>query len=118
MAQALFVGRLERRAWLLDHRLIKDDHAFQITIGLDPERTELADLELVVEERVDDETVWSERLRLEDFDLTESLDTPRVDLTLPSIGWGGVRRLARLHHRDGHAPRRVGGRSPSSSAWS
>lgn len=100
MVQGLFIARVERRAWLAGHRLLKDGH-FVVDLALDPERVELADLELVVEERADGETIWSGRLRLEDMDLTNCLDESRVSLTLPSIGWGGVQRLARLHHRDG-----------------
>lgn len=107
----LLVGRFERRAWLIGQHLRPDDDLYEVHIGLEPDRVDLADLELDVEERVGEETVISERLRLEDVelrDVEDALDarapapTGRsvVRLLLPTLG-RGIKRTVRLHHRDG-----------------
>ncbi|MCW3003551.1 MAG: hypothetical protein JWQ20_2849 [Conexibacter sp.] len=100
MRQGMLVGRADERARLTEHRLTEDG---QFTVGLiiDPDAIDLADLEVEIEERVDDEFVWSDRVALDDLDLDKTLDKPSVTLTLPSIGWGGVKRHVRLRHRDG-----------------
>ena len=106
----LLVGRFERRAWLAGQKLDPENELFAVEIGLEPERAELADLELEVQERVGDELVFAEHLRLEDTDLGEVLpalyapvsdDKKRqVVVHLPTLGRGIVRSV-RLTHRDG-----------------
>lgn len=107
----LLVGRFERRAWLNGQHLRPDEDIYDVQIGLEPDRVELADLELDVEERVGEETVVSERLRLEDVDLRDVEDAlhaekpsrtgrPAVTVALPTLG-RRTKRTVRLHHRDG-----------------
>lgn len=106
----LLLGRLERRAWLASQRLIPEDDLYKVEIGLEPDRAELADLEIEVEEEVDDELVFAERLLIEDTDIREAqrhLYGPKptqgrleVGIALPTLG-RHVKRAVRLHHRDG-----------------
>jgi hypothetical protein len=109
----LLVGRFERRAWLAGQHLHPESDLYEVRIGLEPDRMDVADLELEVEDRVDGELVLSERLRLEDTDLPESDDLLRpppgqerrasrsvLQIMLPTLG-RQVRRVVRLHTRDG-----------------
>jgi hypothetical protein len=106
----LLVGRFERRAWLAGQKLDPENELFAISIGLEPERAELADLELEVQERVGEEVIFAEHVRLEDTDLGEVLpmlyaavsdDKKRqVVVNLPTLG-RGIARSVRLTHRDG-----------------
>lgn len=106
----LLVGRFERRAWLAGQKLHRDVELYDVRIGFEPDRADLADLELEVEERVDGELVIAERLRLEDVDLSEideaearwrdTGDRPQLVLQLPTLG-RSVQRTVRLHTRDG-----------------
>jgi hypothetical protein len=68
----LLLGRFERRAWLASQRLIPDEDLYMVEIGLEPDRAELADLEIEVEEEVDEELVFAERLLIEDTDIREA----------------------------------------------
>lgn len=96
----LLVGRFERRAWLARQKLRPEDELYDVVLGLEPDRIELADLELEVEERVNDELVIAERLRLEDVDNRESHDGALVSVSLPTLG-RQVKRAVRLHDREG-----------------
>ncbi len=106
----LLVGRFERRAWLASQQLDREHDLYKVEIGIEPERAELIDLEIEVEEQVDEELVFAEHLRLEDTDLREAqaalyeppLTSGRlgVGVRLPTLG-RHVKRLVRLTHRDG-----------------
>ncbi|MDQ4125787.1 MAG: hypothetical protein M3134_09335, partial [Actinomycetota bacterium] len=96
----LLVGRLARRAWIAGQRIKPHEELFTVKLGLEVSRVSLDELELEVEERVDDETVVAERLRLEDVDVRAVLDEPAVEIGLPTLG-RGVRRMIRLHDFDG-----------------
>jgi hypothetical protein len=107
----LVVGRFERRAWLATQRLDQENDLYRVEVGLEPERVELMDLEIEVEESIGDELVFAEHLRLEDTDLGQTqkiLYGPRptngrrleVGVALPTLG-RGVKRSVRLVHRDG-----------------
>lgn len=99
-ATGLLVGRMERRAWLGGQRLDAVGHLYELMIHLEPERAELAELELDIEEWVGEEVVVAERLRLEDLDLRDVEDQPRITVQLPTLG-RKVKRAVRLYHRDG-----------------
>lgn len=99
-ATGLLVGRMERRAWLGGQHLDLEGHLYEVMVHLEPERAELAELELDIEERYGEETVFAERLRLEDLDLRDVEDQPRITLRLPTLG-RRVKRAVRLYHRDG-----------------
>lgn len=99
-ATGLLVGRMERRAWLGGQHLDVAGHLYEVMIHLEPERAELAELELDIEERVGEEVVVAERLRLEDLDLRDVEDQPRITVRLPTLG-RKVKRAVRLYHRGG-----------------
>jgi hypothetical protein len=106
----LLLGRFERRAWLASQRLIPEEDLYSVEIGLEPERVELADLEIEVEEATGEELVFAERLMLEETDIRETErqlygpPPPHGDLgvavRLPTLG-RRMTRSVRLHHRDG-----------------
>lgn len=106
----LLLGRFERRAWLAGQRLVPENDLYTIQIGIDPDRAELADLEVEVEEHIGDELVLGERLLIEDTDIREAqhvLYGPKpttgrleIGVALPTLG-RGVKRSVHLHHRDG-----------------
>jgi hypothetical protein len=106
----LLLGRFERRAWLVSQRLEPEKDLYRVEVGLGPDRTELMDLEIEVEEEVAGELVFAEHLRLEDTDLSEvenvlygpppSAGRYEIGVALPTLG-RGVRRSVRLTHRDG-----------------
>jgi hypothetical protein len=108
--KGLLLGRFERRAWLASQKLESDNDLYKVEIGIEPDRVQLIDLEIEVEEQVDGELVFGEHLRLEDTDLREpekALHGPQpqqgrleVGVLLPTLG-RHVKRLVRLTHRDG-----------------
>lgn len=105
----LLVGRFERRAWLLSQKLDNDNDLYLVNLGIDPERADPADLEIAVEEKVADEVVFAEHLRLEDTDLRgilEKLLAPQptsgkavISVGLPTLG-RQIKRSLTLFHRD------------------
>jgi hypothetical protein len=107
----LLVGRFERRAWLAGMHLHAEHELYEVKIGYEADRVDVADLEIEVEERVGGELVISERLRLEDLDLKDAdeiarqvaqgdVRRPILGVRLPSLG-RGVQRSVRLHTREG-----------------
>lgn len=101
----LYVGVLERRAWIVTAERLRDDPSlYLIRLGLDERRVDLADLELDVEEYVEDTLASARRVRLGDLDLPatrEPIDgLLQVDVHLPTLGTG-VSRQVRLYDRDG-----------------
>lgn len=105
----LFVGRLERRAWLSD--LAGDGPAFEalhVYIGWDPERIDLSDLVLDLEQFVGDELVNQLRAPLEDTIINDEVRTAGACITsLPTIGRGVASRVS-LTTRDGALLDRIG----------
>jgi len=104
-----FFGRFERRAWLASQKLRPEDDLYQVEVGLEPDRIDLADLELDVEEWLGENLIFGEHLRLEDTDLREVLpvlyDPPQdkeleLGVSLPTLG-RGMRRVVRLVSRNG-----------------
>lgn len=106
----LLLGRFDRRAWLVSQKLVPEQDLYTVEIGVEPDRTELADLEIEVEEQADDELVFAEHLRLEDVDIRaaeQALYGPppvegrlEIGVALPTLG-RRMKRLVRLTHRDG-----------------
>lgn len=96
----LFVGRMERRAWLADARGSGDYEHFNLHVRWDPERCDLADLQVELEEWEGDELAYSRRLDLGDIELTGRESGDRGMLSLPTLGQR-LRHAARVHHRDG-----------------
>jgi hypothetical protein len=105
----LLVGSFERNAWLLSQKLDNEHDLYVVNVGIQPERTDPADLEITVKEQVAGEVVLAEHLRLEDTDLRGILDellTPQSDSSravisvgLPTLG-RRIRRSVMLFHRD------------------
>ncbi len=99
--QGLLVGRLERRAWFDD---VKGDGTFnlyELHVGLDPGRIDVADLEVELEEWADGgELTNSRRLLLGDLDLGARAGQTQVLVGLPTLG-RGLAHEARLYDRDG-----------------
>ena len=106
----LLLGRFERRAWLVSQKLVPEDDLYTVEIGIEPDRTELADLEIEVEEQADEELVFAEHLRLEDVDIRTAEQVLygarpaegrlETGIALPTLG-RRMKRLVRLTHRDG-----------------
>lgn len=106
----LLVGRFERRAWLISQMLEREHDLYRVQISLDPGRVDVMDLEVEVEEKIGDELVFAEHLRLEDTDLHEvqaavygrtMTEGPlTIGVALPTLG-RGIKRSVRLTHRDG-----------------
>lgn len=95
----LFIGRLERRAWLNKMTLSPDDGRFVVEIRTEAGNISLHDLELHVHERIARETVRVIRMPLGDLRLP-SRPTTRYELRLPTVD-SGVERSASLFDRNG-----------------
>jgi hypothetical protein len=91
----LFVGRLERRAWLSD--LMGDGPAFEALhahIGWDPSRIDLTDLVIDLEQFIDGELVNQLRAPLEDTDIQDGVRRSGACITsLPTFGRGTASEL-------------------------
>lgn len=98
--EGLFVGRLSRTAWINNLRAPGGTSTFECSLGLEPERTEIADLAIAFEEWVGDELVHAQQVHLEDWDTAAVRGAPAVDVHLPTLG-PGVRRTVRLYDRSG-----------------
>lgn len=106
----LVIGKFEPRAWLISQMLEREHDLYKVEIGFDPERVEIMDLEVEVEENIGEELVFAEHLRLEDTDLREvqakvygqnaAKRSLVIGVALPTLG-RGVKRSVRLTHRDG-----------------
>lgn len=96
----LFVGRMERRAWIAGAHGSGDYETFKVHIRWDPTRCDLADLEVELEEWEGAELAYSRRLSLGDIELPGRDTGDRGTLDLPTLG-RRIRHGARLHHRDG-----------------
>jgi len=105
----LFVGRLERRAWLSD--LAGDGPAFEalhVYIGWDPGRIDLTDLVVDLEQFVDGELVNQLRTPLEDTTISDDVRQAGACVTsLPTFGPGTASRVS-LTTRDGALLDRIG----------
>lgn len=105
----LFVGRLERRAWLSD--LAGDGPAFealQIYIGWDSGRIDLTDLVVDLEQFVDGELVNQLRAPLEDTRISDEVRQAGACVTsLPTVGRGTASRVS-LTTREGALLDRIG----------
>ncbi len=105
----LFVGRLERQAWLSD--MAGDGPAFEalhVYIGWDPERIDLPDLVLDLEQFVGNELVNQLRAPLDDTIITDEVRSAGACITsLPTFGRGVSSRVS-LTTRDGALLDRIG----------
>lgn len=105
----LFVGRLERRAWLSD--LAGDGPAFealQVHIGWDPARIDLTDLVVDLEQLVNGELVNQLRAPLEDTAISDGVRQAGACITsLPTVGRGTASRVS-LTTREGALLDRIG----------
>lgn len=84
--RGLMVGRAERTAWLGQSKGSGDFENYIANLGWDPQRIDLADLEITHVERLGRDTVLSTRLRLEDLDLNDARDAGSCSVRLPTIG--------------------------------
>jgi hypothetical protein len=98
----LFVGRLERRAWLTEMR--GDGPQFEsllVNMGWDPARIDLADLVLDLEQYISGDLVAQLRVSIEDAAGVEEVrDAGRCTISLPTYG-AGVASQVTLMTRDG-----------------
>jgi hypothetical protein len=105
----LFVGRLERQAWLIE--LAGHGPAFEarhVYIGWDPDRVDLKDLVVELEQFVGDDLVSQLRAPLEDTVISEEVRTAGACITsLPTFGRGTSSRVS-LTTRDGALLDRIG----------
>jgi hypothetical protein len=99
--QGLLVGRAERRAWLGELRGSEDMDQLTVTLGWEPDRIDIVELELQLEEYLDDgELVHSARVVLEDIDTEEVHDTGFCRVQLPTLG-AKLRHAVSLGTREG-----------------
>jgi hypothetical protein len=102
----LFVGRMERRAWLTQIRAQADPDPFLVAIGFDPTRIMLSDIEVDLEEYAHGDLIEARRLRLEDLNLPATASPPGsasvvvATVALPTLG-SGLQRQVRVYDRDG-----------------
>ena len=105
----LFVGRLERRAWLIE--LSGDGPAFEalhVYIGWDPDRIDLIDLVVDLEQFVEGELVSQLRVPLEDTAISDEVRRAGACVTsLPTFGRGTASRVS-LTTREGALLDRIG----------
>ncbi len=105
----LFVGRLERRAWLSD--LTGDGPAFDslhVHIGWDPRRVDLTDLVVDLEQFIDGELVNQLRAPLEDTDIQDGVrQSGACSTCLPTFGRGTASEIT-LRTREGALLDRIG----------
>jgi hypothetical protein len=98
--QGLFVGRLERRAWFNDVRGDGGFNRYELHVGIEPDRIDVSELEVELEEWDGEDLVNCRRLRLADLKLGQRAGATRFLVSLPTLG----RRLAheaRLYDREG-----------------
>lgn len=96
----LLVARMERRAWFNDIRGSGDFDLYELHVGWEPERCDIEDLEVELEEWVGDELAYARRVALSDLEIGDTGGATSVVVSLPTLG-RGVSHGARLHHRDG-----------------
>ena len=96
----LVVARLERRAWFSAIRGREDLATFDLSLGLEPNRIDIADLVVTLDEWVSGELVHSQQVRLEHLEVDHVRGEPNVVIALPTLG-PQVQRSARLHDREG-----------------
>jgi len=99
-AHGLLVGRLERRAWFDDVKGDGDFNLYELHVGLEPDRIDIADLEVELEEWADGELANSRRLLLGELGLGARAGEQRVLVALPTLG-RGLAHEARLYDREG-----------------
>lgn len=92
-ALGLLVGRVQRAAWLLGHRVTDGGELFVLDLGLDPRRVEVEELEVEVREYLGGELVLSRRTRLSELRIPASVRT-RLSVALPTMGRGVEREIA------------------------
>ena len=84
--EGLFVGRMERRAWLVDQRGTRAGDHKLARLGWDAAQVDASGLVLQVEEFDDDgELVLSQRVACADLNLPVASSTP-VEVRLPTLG--------------------------------
>lgn len=96
----LFLGRLERRAWMSRLRGGERLETFDVSIGFDPARVALDDLTVVLEEWVDEELVHAQQLHLERLDIEHVRGATAVTVSFPTLGTR-IKRSVRLYDRSG-----------------
>lgn len=98
----VYVGRVERRAWIAGLRAEPGAATYRIALGIDEERINPADLEVDLEEFHEGELISARRLRLGDLALPQLPIPPghRLSVDMPTLGPGLVRQV-RLYDRDG-----------------
>ena len=106
--QGVFVGRAERRAWLVESRGEESFEHYLIQIGWDPRRTDLSMLELTHVERLGLETVMSVRVALGDLGAAPDVSgSRRVTVKVPTVG-RSVTHEVLLHTLEGELLDRSG----------
>jgi hypothetical protein len=98
--QGLFVGRLERRAWFNDVRGDGTFNRYELHVGIEPDRADISQLEVELEEWSREELVNSRRLRLGDLKLGQRAGTSRFLVSLPTLG-RQLAHVASLYDREG-----------------
>jgi hypothetical protein len=87
----LLVGRLERRAWLGEIRGDGKFDRLHVRLRWEPDRMDLADLALELEQQIDGEVVSRVRFPLEDLaDIGQARGLGACSVPLPTIGRGAA----------------------------
>jgi hypothetical protein len=107
----LFVGRLERRAWLTEmHGDGPEFQSLKVQIGWDPQRIDLADLVVDLEQFISGDLVNHLGVSLEDTEMSDSVrDAGLCETTIPTLGRGVASQIT-LSTRDGALLDRIGPR--------
>ena len=100
LPQGILVGRLERRAWFNDVRGDGDFNLYELHVGREAGRIDIADLEIELEEWTGVELAASRRLLLGELALGKRAGETRITIALPTLG-RGMAHSARLYDRDG-----------------
>lgn len=100
MPNGVLVGRAERRAWIAESRGADELRRHEFTIGWDPKRIDLAELELSYIARRDAAVVLATRVRLQDLDIDAIRGTGRGTVGFEAIG-AGVSHEAALYSSSG-----------------
>jgi hypothetical protein len=96
----IVLARLERRAWISALRGGEELGTFDCYIGIEPDRIDVQDLSVSLDEWIDEELVHSQQVRFEELDVDHVRGEPNIVINLPTLG-PGVERTVRLHDRHG-----------------
>lgn len=97
----LVVARLQRRAWLNQLRGGDDLETFDCHLGLDPNRIDVSELVISLDEWADGELVVAQQIRLDDLEVDVVRGERSIVVQLPTLGTRAQRTVL-LHDLQGN----------------